>query len=118
MDYAINATLSVTANDSTVGLSAPTATTTAAGTDFIAATQEIDTSAEQIELGDLASAAYLMIRNLDATNYVEIDNVNTIDNFPQKLLPGTFVILRPQGVTLYAKANTAAVQIQLLAVEL
>ena len=81
-------------------------------------TQNVGTSAEAITFGDISGAPEkLLIKNLDATNYVEIDSADTFDKFPQKLVAGDFILLSPQTGTIYAKANTAAVNILKLAVE-
>lgn len=79
-------------------------------------TQVIGTSAETLSLGDLANVSGgLMLKNNDATNYVEIDSASSFDKFPQKVLPGRAIMLAPQTVTIHARANTAAVSVSLLA---
>ena len=89
-----------------------------AGDDMLQSTQLIGTSAEAITFEDISGApAVLLIQNLDAANYVEIDSANTFDKFPQKLLAGESVLLKPQTGTIYAKANTAPVRILKVAVE-
>lgn len=118
MDYTIQLALSVTNTNGTLQISVPVTTTTAAGTDAIAGTQTIGTSSEQLNLGDLATAAFVVVVNTDATNYVEVDAADTYDKFPQKILPGKAIVICPQTVTLHARANTAPVAIQLLACEL
>ena len=65
-----------------------------------------------------ATAAYLYLRNLDATNYIEIalDSGNT--QKIAKLLPGQFMIYPPSTTTVYCKANTASCLLQSGAAEL
>ena len=89
-----------------------------AGTEMISNVQSVGTSAEALQLGDVTTIGYLVVKNLDATNFVEIDSANTFDKFPQKLLAGDQVVLRPQTATIHVKANTAAVDIAVTAVEL
>jgi hypothetical protein len=86
------------------------------GTDMLQAPQTIATASTTISLGNITGAPKkLLIANLDATNYVEIDSVNTFDKFPQKVLPGDFILLSPETGVIYGKAHTAAVQIMIVA---
>lgn len=80
-----------------------------AGNELLQATQLIGTGAELLTFGDIAGApGVVLFVNLDATNYVEVDSANTFDKFPQKLMPGDSILLRPQTGNIYARANTAA----------
>lgn len=69
-------------------------------------------------LGDVTTIGFLLLKNLSAANYVEIDSVNTFNGFPQKILAGEFILLKPQTATIYARANTAEVNLQVVALEL
>lgn len=83
---------------------------------FIGNEQLIGTAAETILLGDIGGTpAFLFVRNMDATNYVQIDAVNTFDAFPQKVFPGKGVYLYPQTGTIYIKADTAPVRVWVVA---
>jgi hypothetical protein len=94
-------------------------TLTMAGDQMINNVQIISSVApEAVVLGDVGTIGYVFLKNLDSTNYVEIDSVNTLDNWPQRLLPGEFILLKPEGITMYALANDAPVNLQVLAVEL
>ena len=89
------------------------ATATMAGTNLLDATQDIGTSAEAITFGDVSGApGLLVVTNLSATNYVEVDAVNTFDAFPQKIMPGMSIVLAPETGTIYAKAHTATVKVR------
>lgn len=101
--------------DQTIGSTNVTASQT--GSHAIANVQAIGTTAETIDFSDIATAGPVMITNLDATNYVEIDSASAMTSFPQKLLPGESILLRPETVTIYAKAHTAACNIKVVAVE-
>ena len=71
-----------------------------------------------MKIGDLANlTGGLLLKNNDATNYVEVDSANTFDKFPQKILPGGFLFLASQTLTIYAKANTAAISLTITAAE-
>lgn len=118
MTHTLSASLTVTTTGGTSAISYPVTTVTASGGDMVRTTQSIGTSAEAIVLGDLATAAVLAVYNTDATNYIEVDSVNTMDKFPQKIPAGGFILLRPQTTTIYAKANTAACVVEILACEL
>lgn len=94
-------------------------TLTMAGDQMINNVQIItNVAAEAVVLGDVGSIGYVFLKNLDSTNYVEIDSVNTMDSWPQRLFPGEFILLKPEGLTMYALANDAPVNLQVLALEL
>lgn len=79
-----------------------------------AGTQSIGTTHEVIALGGVTTAGYVYIRNIDETNFVEVGVDVAAAFVPSiKLLAGQ-VALFPAGATLYAKANTAAVKIDVL----
>jgi hypothetical protein len=116
------ATLSYTVskNGQTIALSIANAVSDMTGNQMTATTQTIGfAAAEAIVLTELANCAELMIKNIDATNFVYVDGVNTMDSaMKQKLLPGEAIFLRPTGTTFYAQADTGAVDIALVAAEL
>lgn len=89
-----------------------------AGEDVIQTTQLIGTSAELVTFGEITGAPQaVLIENLDATNFVELGGDSGLTVFKLKLLPGEANLLSLASGTLYAQADTAAVRIQLLAVE-
>lgn len=91
---------------------------TMAGANVAKKTQTIATSSTALSIASITGVPpVLLVKNLDATNYVEIDSASTFDKFPQKLLAGTFVLLRPQTATIYLRANTLAVQVYFEAME-
>jgi hypothetical protein len=88
-------------------------TLTVTGTRYKESLQEIGTSAEAIEVGDLATTGYCILVNRDPTNYVTIRNgVAGADLV--KLKAGEFAIFRLATTTPYALANTDAVELQVL----
>jgi len=72
--------------------------------------QSIGTSAETVEVGDVSTLGWCVLRNCDATNYVTIGPDDSgIKNF-MRLEAGEFAIFRLEpGITIKAIANTAAV---------
>lgn len=96
------------------------ATPTQVGSRFKIAIQEIGTAAEQLDFGDVAAGTvgYVMVENLDTTNYIQLglDSGVSTQIFA-KIPAGLFVILTPNSNTIYAKANTAAVYVRVMAVE-
>lgn len=88
------------------------------GDDLISTTQVIGTSAETVGFGDITGApGEVIIKNLDSTNFVELGGDSGLTVFKTKLLPGRFTVFQPSSATLYAKADTADVRIQILANE-
>jgi hypothetical protein len=79
--------------------------------EYIGEEQSVGTTAALIDVGTITTPAILYVRNLDATNYIEVDSISTMANFPQKLFPGEAVLLKPETGTVYAKAHTAPCQI-------
>lgn len=83
----------------------------------IAGVQNIGTTEEAITVGDLATPRWAYIRNLDATNYVEIGVKPGITFYPLLLLKAgdpPALIQIASSVTVYARANLAAVNIDKL----
>lgn len=114
-------TLSISGPGITAKSVAGTTQTAQVGSNFTCETQTIATGSWQaIDIGSsIGTLGYLAVRNLDATNYVQI----SIDNAGTKIVatvkPGKGVYIPAvAGATYYAEANTAAVQIEFLAIEL
>lgn len=92
---------------------------TQSGTDMTQQTQSIGfASAELLDIGgDIGTTGYVMVANLDSTNFVEL----SLNDFTQKfakLRAGEFCILPVSTGTIYAKADTGAVQVAIVAIEL
>ena len=81
--------------------------------------QAIGTSTEQITLpADLAGVpGMIVLKNLDATNFIEIglDSASPMTQKFAKLLPGQIIPIPPSTATLYAKADTAACNLLVMA---
>lgn len=99
---------------------AATATIAPAGNGAIKENQSIATAATQVSLSGITSPAYVLIQNLDTTNTVAVSLETTAAVTPQTLQPnGGFCILTGLGASpVYAKANTAAVEISVTAISI
>jgi hypothetical protein len=90
-----------------------------AGADMTQATQNIGTTAETLSLGDITGAPrQLAIKNLDATNFVEIGGDSGLTVFKLKIRPLDCAVFEPSSGTVYAKADTASCLVQFVAIEL
>jgi len=88
------------------------------GADMMQNTQNIGTSAELVTFGDITGAPKLvMIKNLDVTNFIELGGDSGLTVFKLKLRAGHATLFSPSSATLYAKADTASVLVQVAAVE-
>lgn len=99
-------------------------TATMAGADMATSTQQIGTSAEVLAVpADVGFPAHLCIVNLDQTNYVTIYQDSGALYQIAKLMPGSggepgqSCLLPGIAAAPYAKANSAACQVQFTAVE-
>lgn len=86
---------------------------TVTGTAVMNAVQNIGTAEETLVLGDVSPSGYALFKNLDGTNYVELGKA--AGTYVLKLKAGEFAVLRLDSwATIYAKANTAAVDLEYL----
>jgi hypothetical protein len=93
---------------------------TMTGTNATKQVQNIGTSAENLSFGsDIGNLGYAFLRNLDATNYLEIGRDVSGTFYPTITLKASeFALVRlTPGVTYQAKANTAACDLEALALE-
>ncbi len=113
-EISLNASLTITATNfkesyAPGGLSIDLASTAGAG-----GSQTIGTAYEQITKGDTTDGGVFFFRNVDETNFVEIGIEHSGSTFVAflKLLPGEYAVGRLSSATIYAKADTAAVNLQ------
>ena len=91
---------------------------TMTGTDLVLATQEIGTSAENINKGEVTTPGMCMIHNLDGTNYVEVGHDETGSFVADvKVKAGEWAMFRMAQATPQGRANTAAVNIEYFIIE-
>ena len=83
------------------------------------AVQEIGTSYEQVILGDVSTEGYAMFRNLDATNFIQLGLDGGASLTPVvRLKAGEVALFRiDAGATIFAKADTAACDLDVLILE-
>jgi hypothetical protein len=90
---------------------------TVSGTDCVGPiTQTIGTSAEALDIGDITTPGYIIIKNLDATNYVTIRMGSTGADVV-KLKAGEFALFRLASTNPFALANTGACQVLFALIE-
>jgi len=88
------------------------------GDAFVRFRQNVGTSEEALEVGDIGTLGWAFFINHDATNYVEISSgsgVQALIRVEAGEIAGPFRL--SQGATLYATANTAAVDLEGLVIE-
>ena len=78
--------------------------------------QEIGTSEEAIDLGDVAVGGMCIVHNRDENNYVEI-RPGTGENDCIKLLAGDVQVFRLASAAPFAIADTAACEVEFLMLE-
>ena len=81
--------------------------------------QNIGTSSEAIGITDITSLGFAKFKNLDLVNYVEVGIEVAATFYPViKLLSGESCVVRlSPSTTLYARANTAAVNLESMVFE-
>jgi len=92
------------------------ASVTVTGDAMVKSVQEVGTSEETLAIGDCATVGYMIVKNLDATNYVELGVSTGV--YHVKLLAGESALIRWNDASaIYALANTAACDVEYIAVE-
>lgn len=87
-----------------------------AGTRYVRGVQNVDTTPEAIGIGEITAPGWFFIKNLDASNYVEILTAAAGAAF-LRLKPGEFAVGRFGVTAPAAQANVAAVNIEFMVVE-
>lgn len=92
---------------------------TVSGTDYVKSTQVIGTaSSEAIGKGEITTPGWLVVKNTDATNYVEIERATfTSTNGTVKLKAGEVAVFRIGSTAPHALANTGNCIIHYLMLE-
>jgi hypothetical protein len=88
------------------------------GAGMLQATQNIGTTAELLTLESITGTPQvLLVQNLDATNYVELGGDSGLTVFKVKIPAGEARFVTTNSGTIYAKANTAAVEVLKVAID-
>ena len=88
-----------------------------AGDAYTQGVQTIGTSEEELVQGaDLGTPGYVFILNMDSTNFVEVGSTTGV--YTIKILAGKFSIWQHNSSTIYIKADTSAVKVDYLIIEL
>lgn len=100
---------SVVENGVTTSTSASLAVTQATNAVF-ENNQTATTTTAAISLGGISTPGYMFVKNLDATNFVQIGLVTAVTsgNAMFKLLPGEFCFFPTRETTIYVLADTAS----------
>ncbi len=86
------------------------------GDKYISAIVSVATTETTVDKGGIGSIGYLAVRNNDATNFVQFGHTTGV--YGVKLLPGEFMVVPWKYSAILALADTAAVEIEYLAIEL
>ena len=90
-------------------------TITVSGNYFVSGVQNIGTTDETVSLGDIGTVGWVLLKNLDGTNYVTAGSDGSV--YPIKLKAGEEIKTRWNGAAVHLKANTAACNVAYLIVE-
>lgn len=119
-EISASANLSVTLGGSTVS-STCNKILDIAGNEVLTHIDSIGTSDAALPLSSLDNVGFLLVKNLDTTNFVQI-STGTGGSFAAgvigKIRPGLCWMGEPPSSTLYIKADTAACRYEATAVEL
>lgn len=117
----ISMTLSFAVNKSGTSISsAVSKQATMSGDAKISNTQNIGTSTEALQIGDITDLGYMYVQNLDATNFVQFSLTTpvTAGNAFAKLLPGEAFFVPCRNELIYGLADTSACNAQVTACSL
>ena len=87
-----------------------------AGDDLTWQTQNVGTSEEALNLGDVTTPGYILIYNEDATNYMSVRSGTGADNLV-KVRPNAIALFECEASAPYVIANTAGVRIHYCLIE-
>ena len=89
---------------------------TVSGSKITEIIQNIGTSAESVDIGDIGTVGYVIAKNLDTTNFVELrDGAAGADVV--KMKAGEIAVFRSVAADLNAIADTAACNVRFLIIE-
>ena len=109
----IKAALSFYDGDTSEVMSDGPTTFSLTGTKILRNRQTVGTSAEVLIVGDITSPGYAIIKNLDSTNYIEVQ-AGASEVAPIKVSAGKFCVVEFTVAAPYVIADTASVEIEYL----
>lgn len=87
------------------------------GTEYYENVQAVGTSAEALLVADIGTQGFVLLRNLDTTNFVNVSTDAAAHANPcVKMKAGEFALFRANGA-LYLKADTGACRVACFVVE-
>jgi hypothetical protein len=112
--------LSVTDGGTVVVKGSGSETATQSGAQLLSNVQIIGTTTEALLLGDVTTIGWLYLENLDSTNFVRVGLATPVTSGDAFLtIPaGQFALVPTRQTTIYAIADTANVNLRVVAVEL
>jgi|SRR2546428_930067 len=114
-EITLSGSLSYSKNKAKASLSG-TQTADVTGDHYMQGVQDVGTVEESISKGDIGTIGFCAFRNADSTNFVQVGAAS--GSYSLKLKPGEFAgPIRWNGTAVYAKADTAAVELEYLLVE-
>ena len=117
-EITMTANLAVTKSGVTIS-SATSRTITMAGTEMIGNLQSIGfADAEALVVGDVSTIGYVLVKNTDETNFVQLAMDAPMAVPFAKLLPNDVALFPAASATIYAQAAVAACVVQVIALEL
>lgn len=118
-EITIAASLSVTKGNLDQVRRMPTLSVDMTGTNYSGGAQSIGTSYEAVTISaDVATAGFAVFRNNDETNYVEIGLEVASTFYPfARLNAGEYMLVRLGTTSIFAQANTAAVDLDVTVLE-
>lgn len=113
-EISVTVGLSVTKDELVVKESTTTIRRTMTGTHAASSVQDVGTTYEALAFpAELATLGYCYLKNVDATNYIEIGrDVGAAFYGVIRLLPGDVQLVRFSAATMYARANTATAKLR------
>lgn len=111
----ISASLNVTINDAGNAVQGASSFQVDFSGSLISTEILVPTSSTLLSLAPVTTPKVLFIKNMDATNFIDIDHVTGFTSWKQRLQPGQGILLLPLDGTIYGKADTASVKIFVVA---
>lgn len=87
-----------------------------AGDKYSKIIQAIGTSEEALALGDVGTPGWVLVKNLDATNYVSLRPATGVADMI-KMKPGEFALFRLAGAAPFAIADTTSCDIEIVIID-